>query len=77
MRVIVYSDKGGQIQSVTVPNPKFPDLHVEMEGAQTHDIEVTDGLLREDELMGKKGLEVQQRAYETLRGVLEKSRRRT
>lgn len=73
MRVLVFSDKSGNIQSVTLPSPQLPGIHVEMEGASAQELEVDERAIQTDELMGRKGLDAQKKAYEVLRGLMGKS----
>jgi hypothetical protein len=61
MRVLVFADKSGNIQSVTLPNPQLPGIHVEMEGASAQELEVDERAIRTDELMGRKGLDAQKK----------------
>ena len=73
MRVLVFSDKSGNIQSVTLPNPQLKGIHVEMEGVRAQELDVDERAIRTDELMGTKGLDAQKKAYEVLRGLMGKS----
>ena len=73
MRVLVFSDKSGNIQSVTLPNPQFPGIHVEMDGVSAQELEVDDRSIRTDDLMGKKGADAQKKAYDAIRGLMGKA----
>jgi hypothetical protein len=44
-----------------------------MEGASAQELEVDERAIQTDELMGRKGLDAQKKAYEVLRGLMGKS----
>lgn len=68
MKVLVLADAAGNIQSVAVPNPELPGkLQFEIEGGPTaREVEVDEGDIRREDLLGQKGAKAQGRALQKL-----------
>lgn len=68
MKLLVLVDSTGNIQSVAVPNPELPGkLQLEIEGGSTaREVEVDDGEIRREDLLGQKGAKAQGRALQKL-----------
>ena len=72
MKLLMLCDSVGNIQSVAVPNPELPGkLHIEIEGGPTpREIEVDEGEVRREDLLGQKGAKAQGRALQRLRELM-------
>ena len=72
MKLLMLCDSDGNIQSVAVPNPELPGkLHIEIEGGPTaREIEVDEGEVRREDLLGQKGAKAQGRALQRLRELM-------
>ena len=68
MKLLVLCDSAGNIQSVAVPNPELPGrLQLEIEGGPTaREVEVDEGEIRREDLLGQKGAKAQGRALQKL-----------
>jgi hypothetical protein len=72
MKLLMLCDSDGNIQSVAVPNPELPGkLHIEIEGGPTaREIEVDEGEVRREDLLGQKGAKAQGRALQRLHELM-------
>jgi hypothetical protein len=72
MKLLMLCDSAGNIQSVAVPNPELPGkLHIEIEGGPTaREIEVDEGEVRREDLLGQRGAKAQGRALQKLRELM-------
>jgi hypothetical protein len=72
MKLLMLCDSAGNIRSVAVPNPELPGkLHIEIEGGPTaQEIEVDEGEVRREDLLGQKGAKAQGRALQKLRELM-------
>ena len=72
MKVLVLRDSAGNIQSVAVPNPAVPGrLHLEVEGGQAaRELDVDEGDLRREDLLGRNGAKAQGQALQKIRELI-------
>lgn len=72
MKVLVLCDGSGKIESVAVPDPEFPgQLHMEVEGGPVaRELEIDEGEIRREDLLGQKGEEAQARALQELQKLI-------
>jgi hypothetical protein len=72
MKLLTLCDSAGNIQSVAVPNPELPGkLHIEIEGGpKAREIDVDEGEVRREDLLGQKGAKAQGRALQKLRELM-------
>jgi hypothetical protein len=72
MKVLVLSDKAGNIESVVLPHPEFPgELHMEVEGGPAaRELDVDDREIPREDLLGENGDEAEERALQKLRELL-------
>ena len=72
MKLLVLCDSAGNIKSVAVPNPELPGkLQLEVEGGPTaRELEVDEGEIRREDLLGQKGARAQGRALQKLRELM-------
>lgn len=72
MKVFVFCDEHGNIQSVTVPNPEIADrINVQMdEGGVVHKLDVDSRMIDPESLMNLTNSEERQAIYDKLRKML-------
>lgn len=72
MKLLVLCDSAGNIESVAVPNPEFPGrLNIEVEGRPpARELEVAEGEIRREDLLGRNGAKTQGRALQKLRELM-------
>jgi hypothetical protein len=68
MKLLVLVDSTGNIQSVAVPNPELPGkLQLEIEGGPAaREVEVDDGEIRREDILGQQGAKAQGQALQKL-----------
>ena len=72
VKLLVLCDSAGNIKSVAVPNPELPGkLQLEVEGGPTaRELEVDEGEIRREDLLGRNGGTAQRRALQKLRELM-------
>jgi hypothetical protein len=72
MKVLVLCDASGEIESIALPDPQFPgQLHLEIEGGPpARELDVDEGEIRREDLLGEMGEEAEARALQKLRELL-------